>query len=53
LCFEGRFSKQKGVIRLKSNFFGPPKIFGLTTPLMPAGKETKPKSECYAFVEQE
>jgi len=33
LCFERRFSKQNSVIRLKSNIFPPPKIFGLATPL--------------------
>jgi len=32
LCFEGRFSKQNSVIRLKSNILTP-KIFGLATPL--------------------
>jgi len=41
LCFERRFSKQKSVIRLKSNilsspkFFGHLQIFGLATPLLP------------------
>jgi len=32
LCFERRFPKQNSVIRLESEF-GPPKNFGLATPL--------------------
>jgi len=31
LCFERRYPKQNGVIRLKSNTFGPLQIFGLAT----------------------
>jgi len=33
LPFQWRFSKQNGVIRLKSNILAPPKMFGLATPL--------------------
>ena len=44
LCFERRFSKQKNVIRLKSNILPPqkflaPQIFGLATPLLPNNSE--------------